>query len=122
GEVRRLRYGDVAVLARGNAPFETFAAVLPSLGVPAVEVAGGDLLGAREAKDGEACLRFLADTADGVALAALLRSPFFAVDDGELVALARAVPDEFTWWQHHAAAEGVRPRLDRKSTRLNSSH
>src|SRR5690606_33366277 len=43
GAERPLRYGDVAVLARGNAPFETFAAVLPSLGVPAVEVAGGDL-------------------------------------------------------------------------------
>ena len=113
GEQRPLRYGDVAVLARGSAPFETFAAVLPSLGVPAVEVAGGDLLSAREAKDGEACLRFLADSADGVALAAVLRSPFFAVDDAELVALARAVPDESTWWQHLAAAEGVSPRLAR---------
>ncbi|HEX7040681.1 MAG TPA: UvrD-helicase domain-containing protein [Trueperaceae bacterium] len=113
GEVRRLRYGDVAVLARGNAPFETFAAVLPSLGVPAVEVAGGDLLGAREAKDGEACLRFLADTADGVALAALLRSPFFAVDDGELLELARSAPQGTTLWQHLAAAPEATARLDR---------
>ena len=38
GQLRPLRYGDVAVLARGSAPFETVASVLPSLGVPAVEV------------------------------------------------------------------------------------
>ena len=111
GEARPLRYGDVAVLARGSAPFETFAAVLPALGVPAVEVSGGDLLSSREAKDGEALLRFLADSADGVALAAVLRSPFFAVDDGELLALARAVPDESTWWSHIESSTGLSPRL-----------
>ncbi len=113
GEARRLRYGDVAVLARANAPFETFAAVLPSLGVPAVEVAGGDLMNAREAKDGEACLRFLADTADGVALAAVLRSPFFAVDDAELLALARSVPRGETLWGRLSAAAAVSGRLER---------
>ncbi len=105
GEERPLRYGDVAVLARGNAPFETFAAVLPSLGVPAVEVAGGDLLGTREAKDGEAALRLLADRGDDLALAALLRSPFFAVDDAALLELARSVPPELTWWEHLAATD-----------------
>jgi len=111
GQLRPLRYGDVAVLARGSAPFETFASVLPSLGVPAVEVSGGDLLTAREAKDGEMCLGFLADTSDGVALTALLRSPFFAVDDAELLALARAVPRETTLWSHLGSAEGLGERL-----------
>jgi len=107
GAERPLRYGDVAVLARGNAPFETFAAVLPSLGVPAVEVAGGDLLGTREAKDGIACLRFLADRSDDVALAALLRSPFFAVDDPTLLAVTSGLPGDAAWWSRLEAADDL---------------
>lgn len=133
GQSRPVRFGDVAVLARGSAPFETFAAVLPALGVPAVEVAGGDLLETREAKDGAAALRFLADQDDSIALVALLRSPFFAVDDAALARFAAtlprpnrshlqvdggsALPDagtaaepragerEIGWWEHLLASE-----------------
>ena len=44
--------------------------ILPALGVPAVHGGGGNLLDTREAKDGLAMLRFLADPRDDVALAA----------------------------------------------------
>lgn len=100
GLPRPVRFGDIAVLARGSAPFDTYSAVLPSLGVPAVEVAGGDLLETREAKDGGAALRFLADQSDSIALVALLRSPFFAVDDSALALFAQSLPKDVAWWDH----------------------
>src|SRR5690606_15172130 len=105
GMPRPARFGDIAVLARGSAPFDTYSSVLPSLGVPAVEVAGGDLLETREAKDGAAALRFLADQSDSIALVALLRSPFFAVDDSTLARFAATLPKDVAWWDHLAAAE-----------------
>ncbi len=107
GRPRPVRFGDVAVLARGSAPFQTYSAVLPAMGVPAVEVAGGNLLETREAKDGWAALRFLADQADSIALAAVLRSPFFAVDDTALALFARTLPKDAGWWVHLAAAESA---------------
>src|SRR5690606_11243713 len=88
GTTRPVRFGDIAVLARGKAPFETYGQVLPALGVPAVDTGGGNLLDTREAKDGLAALRFIADPHDDVALAALLHGPFFAVDDRALLRLA----------------------------------
>src|SRR5690606_20355543 len=46
------------------------------------------LLAMREVKDGIALLRFLAGPDDDVALAAVLRSPYFVVDDATLYRLA----------------------------------
>ena len=99
GATRPVRFGDIAILARGKAPFETYSQVLPALGVPAVDTGGGNLLDIREAKDGLAVLRFLADPHDDVALAAILRGPFFALDDRALLRLAesRATEDD-SWW------------------------
>jgi ATP-dependent helicase/nuclease subunit A len=45
---------------------------------------GGNLMDTREARDGYVLLRFLADPADDLALAALLKSPFFSVSDRDL--------------------------------------
>ncbi len=102
GAVRPARYGDLAVLARTWKPFDTYAEVLPALGVPAVHSGGGNLLDTREAKDAVAALRFLADPDDDIALVAVLRSPFFALDDRTLHDAARArldaAPHPATWW------------------------
>lgn len=100
GGQRPIRPGDVAVLARTWAPLDLLAEVLPARGVPAVHTGGGDLLQTREAQDGEAALRFLADAEDDVALLALLRGPCFAVSDAVLEALAmRQAPEAPTpWW------------------------
>src|SRR5690606_41196836 len=65
--------------------------ILPAMGVPAVHSGGGDLLGTREAKDAYALLRFLADPFDARALVAVLRSPYFAVDDPTLYRFAQAM-------------------------------
>lgn len=87
-ELRPVRFGDVAVLARGWQALGVYGEVLPALGVPAIHTGGGNLLAMREAKDGANLLRALTEPTDDVALVALLRSPFFAVDDITLYRLA----------------------------------
>ncbi len=98
GGSRALRYGDIAVLARNWQALGVYGEVLPALGVPAVHTGGGNLLALREVQDGIALLRFLAGPDDDVALAAVLRSPYFAVDDAMLYHLAahRAARDRET--------------------------
>lgn len=96
--LRPLRWGDVAVLTRTWGPLETFSEVFSALGIPVVHTGGGNLLETREAKDGLALVRFLADPHDDLALVALLRSPFFAVDDRALTLFARSLTDRTSWW------------------------
>jgi ATP-dependent helicase/nuclease subunit A len=66
--------------------------------LPAVHAGGGSLLDTREAKDIWALLRFLAVPYDNLALAALLRSPFFALSDTILHVFAKVLPEKTTWW------------------------
>ncbi len=119
GSVRPARPGDVAVLARSWQPLAVYGEVLPALGVPAVHSGGGNLLATREAKDQTALLRFLADPLDDLALVAVLRSPFFAVDDPTLYRFAarlRWLPRDQQrtrrrthepWWEVLARAEAL---------------
>jgi len=101
---RPARWSDFAVLALAWAVLEDFALALLAEGVPAVLTRGGSLLETREAKDGLALIRFLADPSDSLALVALLRSPFFAVSDRVLQ--ENAPPnDETTWWEWLNAGE-----------------
>ncbi|MEJ2668042.1 MAG: UvrD-helicase domain-containing protein [Deinococcales bacterium] len=92
GKPRPVRPDDIAVLTRTWQPLGVYGEILPALGVPAVHTGGGNLLATREAKDALAMLRFLADPRDDLALAAVLRGPFFAVDDPTLYRFARALP------------------------------
>ena len=91
---------DIAVLTRTWSPLDVYGEVLPGLGVPAVHTGGGDLLATREAKDGFALLRFLADPGDDLALAALLRGPLFTLSDRDLYSVAQALPRDGrpSWW------------------------
>jgi ATP-dependent helicase/nuclease subunit A len=97
--LRSVGYGDVAVLTRTSKPLITYSEVLPGLGVPAVHTGGGNLLESREAKDAFACLRFLSDPSDNLALAALLRSPLFHIDDTSLYQFAQDIPEGSSWWE-----------------------
>jgi ATP-dependent helicase/nuclease subunit A len=71
----------------------------PRTAFPSVHAGGGNLLETREAKDGIALLRFLADPGDDLALVAVLRSPFFAVDDRLLHDLAQERERGVSWWK-----------------------
>jgi ATP-dependent helicase/nuclease subunit A len=97
--VRPVRPGDVAVLSRVWAPLELYGEALAAVGIPSVHAGGGNLLETREAKDGLALLRFLADPTDDLALVAILRSPFFAVEDPLLHELAQEHTKTTSWWK-----------------------
>jgi ATP-dependent helicase/nuclease subunit A len=98
GGLRAVRSGDIAILSRTWAPLELYGEALAAADVPTVHVGGGNLLETREAKDGYALLRFLADPDDDLALIALLRSPFFAIDDRTLHELALDRDKKHSWW------------------------
>lgn len=108
GELRSMRWGDVAILCRTGAPLAIYEEALAAEGIPTAMARGSDLLSTREALDGTALLRFLADPRDDQALIALLRSPFFAVPDGILHRLADHRVNR-TWWE--ILKESLEPEL-----------
>src|SRR5215212_5612574 len=99
GTQRPVRPGDVALLSRVWAPLEMYGEALAAAGIPSVHAGGGNLLETREAKDGLALLRFLANPRDDLALVALLRSPFFALDDRLIHELAQERERGTSWWE-----------------------
>ncbi len=105
--MRPVTYGDIAVLTRTWAPIDVYADVLAAAGIPAVNVGGGSLLGTREAKDGIAMLGFLADATDDLLLAAVLRAPFFAIDDRTLFEFAQTVQRDQSWWTAMQDSSGL---------------
>jgi ATP-dependent helicase/nuclease subunit A len=107
---RPLGFGDVAVLARGHATLALLEARLPALGVPVLNAGGGDVLATRAAADVRALLRAVVDPTDGVAVAALLRSPYVAAHDVDVVRFASAHPAAAPRRAAAAAADGARPR------------
>ncbi len=88
GRFRPMQWSDVAVIARSWASLDSFADAFSAVGIPSVLTGGGNLMLTREARDGAALLRFLADPADNLALAAVLKSPFFTFSDLHLQLLA----------------------------------
>ncbi len=96
---RPLRLRDVAVLGRTWRDLARVAEALRRLGVPAVEAGGGNLLETREFRDAYLALRFLGDPGDEEALLGLLRSPFFALTDGEIRRLAEARGEGEALWE-----------------------
>lgn len=98
--LREINPGDIAILARAWEPLELYGDALAAAGIPSVHAGGGSLLATREAKDAWALLRFLVNPKDNLALAAVLRSPFFAVSDQVLFHLVSLIGKESPWWGH----------------------
>ena len=98
--LRPIEPKDIAILARTWGPLELYGNAITSRGIPILQAGGGSLLDTREAKDALVLLRFLADSSDSLALLAVLRSPFFAVSDRILYALAQTLPEKTSWWKH----------------------
>jgi ATP-dependent helicase/nuclease subunit A len=98
--LRPVRPGDIAILARTWNALGPYGDELAARGIPTIHAGGGNLLEQREAKDGAALLRFLADPGDDLALASLLRSPFFAVKDRLLLELGTTARRAgSSWWE-----------------------
>lgn len=116
-KARRVRRSDFAVIARTWSILEGIALALLAEGIPAVISRGEGLLGTREAKDGLALLRFLANSSDDLALVAVLRSPFFAVSDSVLQEHAAG---NGSWWRR--VKESKDPALNRAREVLEELH
>ena len=114
--LRPIQPKDIAVLSRTWGPLELYGNAIASQGIPILQAGGGSLLDTREAKDALALLRFLSDSSDSLALLAVLRSPFFAVSDLTLYALAQTLPEKTSWWKHIQSAAGS--ELSRESGAL----
>jgi ATP-dependent helicase/nuclease subunit A len=110
GAHRSVRPSDIAILSRTRAPLDVYIEELIEAGIPAVNTGGGDLLDTQVAKDVSVLLRFCSDPGDDIALAALLRGPFFAVDDVTLYELSRKKGEKESWWQ---LVKRERPTLQR---------
>ncbi len=102
--LRPIQPKDIAILSRTWGPLELYGNAIASRGISILQAGGGSLLDTREAKDALALLKFLSDSSDSLALMAVLRSPFFAVSDRTLYALAQTLPDKTSWWKHLQSA------------------
>jgi ATP-dependent helicase/nuclease subunit A len=95
GAARPVRYGDVAILVASTFNLSLLFAALDYLGVPYAARGGQVFLEAPLHRQFLLGLRAIADRDDGVAQAALLRPPFFALDYDDL-ARARAAGEDST--------------------------
>ncbi len=97
-QTREIQPGDIAVLARNWNPLEIYGTAIASRQIPILQAGGGSLLETREAKDGWSLLQFIADPSNNLALAAVLRSPFFAISDRVLFHFVQSLPKQTSWW------------------------
>ena len=100
GQLREIQPKDIAILSRTWGPLELYGNAIAARDIPILQAGGGNLLDTREAKDAGALLQFLADPTDSLALAAVLRSPFFAVSDTTLYTFAQTLPKKTGWWKY----------------------
>lgn len=83
-ESRPARWGDIAVLARSKTGFNTLAAALRRHDIPFVINSGTGYYDRQEILDMRSFLLFLQNSSDDIALASILRAPFFGISDTEL--------------------------------------
>ena len=87
GYLRSLGYGDIALLFQTHKGMPHFEEAFRELGLPFVTEGGQGFYGRQEVVDLLNLLRALRNPGDDLALAAVLRSPLFALSDDALLAL-----------------------------------
>jgi ATP-dependent helicase/nuclease subunit A len=94
---RPLAFRDIALLLRSRNGLEDFEQAFIRNGVPYVVSGGVGYFQTQDVYDMYNYLRFLLNTSDDVALAGMLRSPFFTVPDDALFDLARSRGGKTLW-------------------------
>ena len=94
---RRASFRDVALLLRSRNRLEDFEQAFVRRGVPYVVSGGVGYFQTQDIYDVYNYLRFLLDPADDVALAGILRAPFFTASDAEIFELARGRGSRSLW-------------------------
>ncbi len=138
---RKIEYGDIAILLRSRGGLRAIERSLQEAHIPYVVSKGAGFFSQPEILDCIGYLKFLASPSDDIALAAILRSPFFAISDVELFQIGhheasrrRSIESPWSFWQQfqsytiasgashlHRTAEQVRENLalaGRSSTAL----
>ncbi|TCK18906.1 ATP-dependent helicase/nuclease subunit A [Thiogranum longum] len=82
-------YGDILVLMRSRTHLSDYETALREHGIPYLSRDRGTLLESLEIRDMEALLTVLMTPQDNLALAQVLRSPLFSLDDSVLCELSR---------------------------------
>jgi ATP-dependent helicase/nuclease subunit A len=99
----RFKYGDIALLFRALTGVWAYEGALRRAGIPYLTVQGKGFYQREEITDLIQLLRFLDNTSDELALAAVLRSPLCGLSDNALLALRCAPwvndPDEPERWR-----------------------
>jgi|GEM_PF-309594 len=85
-----LNYGDIAILFRALTVAGTYESAFRRAGIPYLTVQGKGFYQREEVTDLIQLLRFLDNTTDEIALAAVLRSPLCGISDNALLALRSA--------------------------------
>ncbi|HEY6046656.1 MAG TPA: UvrD-helicase domain-containing protein, partial [Pyrinomonadaceae bacterium] len=84
------KYGDIAILFRALTVVGTYEGAFRRAGIPYLTVQGKGFYQREEITDLIQLLRFLDNTTDEIALAAVLRSPLCGISDNALLALRSA--------------------------------
>lgn len=91
-------FSDIAVIARQKNKLTPIISAFIRNRIPYKLYSGGGFFEAPEITDLVAFIRFLTDQNDDLSLVAILRSPYFSMDDDELMAIAFA-PAKESFWQ-----------------------
>ena len=104
-KLRPADYRDVMILTRGRKQLRSYELALRAAAVPYASARHGGLLDSLEAQDLLALLQFLLRPSDDLSLVHLLRAPYFACSDNDLILLAQHVGA--SWWQRLNALDST---------------
>lgn len=115
---RPARYADILVLTASRNRLEAYEHAFKAADIPYIGARRGGLLDTLEASDLIALLTWLTRPGDDLALAQVLRSPLFAWDDADLLALATRPEADWStrllaWAQEATAPAHVRQAAER---------
>ncbi|MCX8056488.1 MAG: UvrD-helicase domain-containing protein [Ignavibacteria bacterium] len=88
GDFRKIEYGDFALLFRTRAEMKEIENVFIEKKIPFVVSGGRGYFQSEEIQDWINYLNFLANPRNDEALLAILRSPFFAIDDNQILQIS----------------------------------
>ena len=94
---RSIQYGDIALLIRSRTRLPEIESALLEAGIPYKITGGIGFYQRQEIYDIGNYLQFLTNTDNDVALAGILRAPFFGLSDVELYEIAQQSSQELFW-------------------------
>jgi ATP-dependent helicase/nuclease subunit A len=108
---RPVRYSDIAILIRSRTRLPEIESALLEAEIPYKITGGIGFYQRQEIYDIGNYLQFLIDSENDVALAGILRAPFFGVSDVELYEIAQRSPKKLFWEkvQHYAVQTDQSP-------------